>query len=48
MVYHRYLFKEHGGILWGIKVTFYDLVNMIHDIIITTNPYTAELVLEII
>ena len=34
-----------NAFFWRVKVTFYDAVNIIHDVITTPNPfpYTAKL-----
>ena len=41
------IFLEHECIFLGINVTFYDAINMIHDVITTRDPfpYTAKLML---
>ena len=38
------MFLERECIFCGVNRTFYDAVNMIHDVIITANPfpYTAK------
>ena len=33
------IFLEHECIFCGVNVTFYDAVNMIHDVIITADSY---------
>ena len=43
MIYHGYVFGTWMHFL-PVNVTFYDAVNMIHDVIITANlfPYSAK------
>ena len=53
LIYHGYfrtktdiprIFVEHESICLWVNVTFYDAVNMIHDVIRSANlfPYTAK------